>query len=219
VKIFELIIKNLQWLIILNTGYGYYTRLEEHNLQVEQILQEKPAIEEQITKLKKKVDEAKIFLANLEVSKKRVQEVAGQIEQVQRQLPNTIDDTAILDFFSTEAQQLNIQLNLTPGVEESRDFYIAKKYNIKGTGTYLQYMIFMERIASSERLINVQSIKLISQNEKQKGRFQMLGIDATLESFKYNSAYKEDTGISKIEEEFKAKDAPSGRRKRKKGGE
>lgn len=217
-KILELFVKNIHWLIILNTGYGYYTRLEEHNIQIEQILSEKPTIEEQISKLKKKVDEAKIFLANLEVSKKRVQEVASQIEQVQRQLPNTIDDTAILDFFSTEAQNLNIQVNLMPGAEEPRDFYIAKKYSIRGNGTYLQFMIFMERIASSERLINVQNVRLTPQTEKQKGRFQMLALDATLESFKYNSAYKEDTGISKIEEEFKPKEG-GGRKKRKRGGE
>lgn len=217
-KLFELLVKNIQWLIILNAAWSYYGRLEEHNANLESIRSQVPPLEEQIVKLNKKLEEAKIFLANLEVSKKRVQEVAGQIEQVQKQLPNQLNDTEILDFFTTEATTLNLKPLLSPGVEESRDFYFAKKYSMKVTGTYLQFMIYFERIGNSERLINIQSMNLAQQSEKQKGRFQMLTMDATLESFRYNPGYKEDTGIEKIESEFKDKPAEP-RKRRKRGGD
>lgn len=217
-KILELLVKNLQWLIILNAAWGYYGRLEEHNAAVENVRSQIPPLEEQITNLNKKLDQAKIFLANLEVSKKRVQEVAGQIEQVQKQLPNQLNDTEILDFFTTEAQNLNLKVSLSPGSEDLRDFYFAKKYNIKVTGTYLQFMIYFERIGNSERLINIQSLKLNQLTEKQKGRFQILTLDGVLESFRYNPAYREDTGIEKIENEFKAAPA-AGRKKRKRKGD
>lgn len=216
-KILELLVKNIHWLIILNTAWGYYTRLEEHNGNLDNIRSTIPPLEEQITKLNKKLDEAKIFLANLEVSKKRVQEVAGQIEQVQKQLPNQLNDTEILDFFTTEATNLNLKPSLSPGSEDVRDFYFVKKYNMKVSGTYLQFMIYFERIGNSERLINIHSLKLSHLSEKQKGRFQMLTLDATLESFRYNPAYKEDTGIEKIENSFK-EEAPK-KRRRKKGGD
>lgn len=215
-KLFELLVKNLQWLIILNAAWGYYGRLEEHNAGVEAVRAQIPPLEDQITKLNKKLEEAKIFLANLEVSKKRVQEVAGQIEQVQKQLPNQLNDTEILDFFTTEAANLNLKPSLSPGTEELRDFYFAKRYNMKVSGTYLQFMIYFERIGNSERLINIHSLKLSQLSEKQKGRFQMLTMDATLESFRYNPAYKEDTGIEKIESEFKEK--PTKKKKKKRGG-
>jgi Tfp pilus assembly protein PilO len=216
-KIIELLIKNFHWLIILNTAYGYWTRLEEHNTAVAQVLEQKPPLEDKIKSLNKKIEEAKIFKANLEVSKKRVQEVAAQIETVQRQLPNQINDTEILEFFSSEAKQLNINAGFNPGMEETRDFYIAKKYNIDGKGTYLQFLIYFERIANSERLINVQSVKFSTLQEKQKGRFQMLTMNAVLEGFRYNSSYREDTGIEKIEEQFKEGGEPgSGKKKRRK---
>jgi Tfp pilus assembly protein PilO len=220
-KLFELIVKNFHWLIILNTAYGYWTRLEEHNAALLQIQEQKPPLEDKIKALNKKIEEAKIFKANLEVSKKRVQEVAGQIETVQRQLPNQINDTEILEFFSSEAKQLNINAGFNPGMEETRDFYIAKKYNIDGKGTYLQFLIYFERIANSERLINVQTVKFSTLQEKQKGRFQMLSMNAVLEGFRYNSSYREDTGIEKIEEQFKEGGETGGRKKKrkKKGGD
>lgn len=215
-KFLELIIKNFHWLIILNTAYGYWTRLEEHNVALLQIQEQKPPLEDKIKALNKKIEEAKIFKANLEVSKNRVKEVVAQIDTVQRQLPNQINDTEILEFFSSEAKQLNINAGFNPGMEETRDFYIAKKYNIDGKGTYLQFLIYFERIANSERLINVQSVKFSTLQEKQKGRFQMLSMNAVLEGFRYNSAYKEDTGIEKIEEQFKEGGETGGRKKKKK---
>ena len=221
-KILEVFVKNIQWLIILNTAWGFYTRLDEHNTMVNGILEQKAPLEEKIAGLNKKLEEAKIFMANLEVSKKRVQEVAGQIEQVQRQLPNQINDTEILDFFSTEAKLLNINASFNPGAEESRDFYIAKKYNLSARGTYLQFMIYFERISNSERLINIQSLNVTPVAEKQKGRFQMLNLTANFESFRYNSSYREDTGIERIEEQFKnsAPAAGGGRKRRgRKGGD
>ncbi|MFZ4713040.1 MAG: type 4a pilus biogenesis protein PilO [Bacteriovoracaceae bacterium] len=214
-KFLEIIVKNFHWLIILNTAWGYWTRLEEHNLALAQVQEQKPGIEEKIKVTNKKNDEAKIFLANLEVSKKRVMEVAAQIEQVQRQLPSSTNDTEILDFFSSEAKQLNINAGLNPASEETRDFYIAKKYNIDAKGTFLQFLIYFERISSSERLINVQSVKITPLSEKQKGRFQMLTMNAVVESFRYNTSYREDTGLEQIEEQFKPA-AGAGRKKRKK---
>jgi Tfp pilus assembly protein PilO len=81
-------------------------------------------------------------------------------------------------------------------------------------------MIYFERISNSERLINIQSLSLTPVSEKQKGRFQMLTLSANFESFRYNSAYREDTGIERIEEQFKsAAPAPGRKRKRRGGGE
>lgn len=215
-KLVELFIRNLQWLIILNAGLTYYNELDEHEKQVENILAAKPSIEEQIVKENKKVDEAKIFMANLESSKKRVLEVAGQIEQVQKQLPNQINDTEVLDFFTTESSNLNIKPSVSPGEEKPNDFYFIKRYSFKGVGTYLQFLIYMERINSSDRLINVQSVKISNSGERQKGRFQMLNMEANFEGFRYNQSFKEETGIDKIEQ-VQAEEKPKKKRKRKSG--
>jgi hypothetical protein len=84
----------------------------------------------------------------------------------------------------------------------------------------LQFLIYFERIANSERLINVQAVKFSTLQEKQKGRFQMLNMSAVLEGFRYNSSYREDTGIDKIEEQFKEGGETGGgkKRRRKRGG-
>lgn len=199
--------KNLHFAVLALFLATYYLDYEAH-------LEEKANVEGRINPIrvkiknnKKKLRELRSFEENLEESKKRVQEVAQQITKVQRQLPTAISDTEVLDYIASESGKINIKdMVLTPKAEELNGFYYAKQYDYEGKGTFLQFVVLFERIYNADRLFNIDSVSFEQgSTEFQKGRFHLISMKTEIESFRYNSDYKESTGIEDIENKYKSK--------------
>lgn len=213
-----IIVRQIHWIILIWSGYKAFEYQELAKRDAEKIEQRMQIDQRKIKAARKEQELLRNFQENLEASKQRVEEVAQQIESVQRQLPNSISDTEILDSFMSEANSINIKnIFLTPQDEDNRGFYFAKTYQFKGRGTYLQFMIFFERLSQLDRILNVQDITLKVTGEKKKGRFQMVDMETNIEAYRYNAAYREDRGIKEIEEKFK-KGKKKGRKAPRKRG-
>lgn len=207
------ILSKLHILILLYGAWSFYSVYSDYETQVEEINVQKPAIEAEIKKAEQKLSQIDEFRKNVDQTKLKVNEVFGNIEKVQRQLPSEINDIEILDFLSKEGRTLNIpELEPNPKEEQPMGFYISKQYSIKGRATFLQFVVFLERINGAERLFNIKNFKISAPVEAQKGRFQVVNFEATIDTFKFNSSHKESSGVEEIESEF-SKKAP------KEGGE
>ena len=183
----NLILTYLPVLFIAYAGYDFYDKYTIH----EQLKLTKETIvagkDREIKIDEEKVKQVEVFKKNIESAKKRIEEVAVQIDQVQRQLPEVINDTDILGSFQKEADLIRISnIFLKPSEEKEEDFYFKKQYMFKGTGTYLQFVVFFERLNQKDRLLNVHFLKMNRSQEKKKGRFQLVEIEALIEAFKYN---------------------------------
>jgi Tfp pilus assembly protein PilO len=210
-------LSKLHLLILLYGAWSFYSIYSEFQTQIDEIVAQKPAIEEEIKKAEKKLGQIDEFRKNVDQTKLRVNGVFSNIEKVQRQLPSEINDIEILEFLSREGRSLNVpELEPNPKDEQPMGFYISKQYNIKGRATFLQFVVFLERINGAERLFNVKNFRITAPVEAQKGRFQVVNFDATIDTFKFNSSYKESSGVEEIETEFGGK-APKEKGKNKAG--
>lgn len=191
-------ISNLHWLLLFYGIYGGWVFYDEHTLQMEEITNRSSGIDNDIVNAQKKVREIQEFVKKTEEYKVRVEEVAKNIESVQKQLPSETNDTQILSFFQQEINSLNIKdASLSPGKEESSTYFIAKDYSIKAKGTFLQFLIFFERIGSADRIYNIKSLKLSSSNDAQKGRFQVIDGEALVQAYRFNPEFRVDRGFEK----------------------
>jgi Tfp pilus assembly protein PilO len=172
-----------------------------------------PALQASISKSKKKIAELESFKDNLDGAKERINEVARQIEKIQRQVPADVNDTVVQSLLSEEAKELNIQnFDSKPGKETLNGFYFTKEYDAAGMGTFLQALIFFERLAKQERVLNIKKMTLKVVDQLKKSRYQMLNMSFILESYRYNQAHRESTGIEEIEREFSQKKTPRGKK-------
>lgn len=195
----------LHILIFIYAAYATWEAWDANQIKVQEVEAQVPPIENDIVRHKKKLKDIDSYRKDVENSRKRVEEVFRSIEKVQRQLPVEVNDIEVLDYLAKEGRLLNITtLEPSPMTEEPEGFYVLKPYRIKGRGTFLQFAIFIERLAQAERLFNVKKLQLISSSEPQKGRFHMLDMDAVVETFRYNVDHKEKSGIEEIEAQFKA---------------
>ena len=197
------ILGQLHLLILCYALWGVYDAYEIHTQTLAASEAQIPTLEAEIAGFKKRLKDIDTYKKNVENSKKSVEEVFKNIEKVQRQLPVDVNDIDILDYIAKEGKTLNIpEMSVTPVRDDPRGFYILKPYDIKARGTFLQLVIFMERLASAERLYNVQKFRLIADQVPQKGRFQVINLVASIETYKYNQNYKESSGIEEINAQF-----------------
>jgi Tfp pilus assembly protein PilO len=194
------LISNLHFFIIAYGLYGAWLLFDTHTIRIEELNNQFPSVEAEIVSNQKKVKEIQEFVKKTEESKVRVEEVAKNIESAQKQLPAEINDNQILTFFNQEISSLNIKdPQIVPGRENTTTYFISKEYMVKAKGTFLQFLIFLERIGNSTRIYNVKSLKLVNADTNQRGRFQLISAEGTIEAFRFNPDFKVDRGFDKIE--------------------
>jgi len=190
------LIANMHILLLLYGLYGGWVLYDEHIIQLEAIVSQESSLDSEIVSAQKKVKEILEFSKQTEEYKVRVEEVAKNIESVQKRLPAETNDAQILSFFQAEINSLNIKdANFTPGKEERSTYYISKEYTLKARGTFLQFLIFLERLGSADRIYNVKNLKLTSPNDTQKGRFQIISGEGVIQAFRFNPEFKVDRGF------------------------
>ena len=208
------VLAQLHWIIIAYGAWGAYGIYDEHSVAMSQIEEQFPVAEEAIKVAEERLSKIDEFRKNLDQSRLRVTEVFNNIGQVQKQLPTEINDIEILDFLSKEAKSLNIpEIETSPMPELPMGFYISKPYSIKARGTFLQFVVFLERIDAAERLFNIKSITIRSEDDVQKTRFRVVTLELMLDTFKFNSRHTETSGVEEVSEQV-----PATKRPRKKKG-
>jgi Tfp pilus assembly protein PilO len=192
-------ISKMHFVIMLYAAWSLYGSYEEHAGLLVQITDQKPGLEQEIQAAQKKLEKIKEFRENIDQTKAKVNEVFSKIEKVQRQLPSDISDIEILDYIIREGRGLNIpEIEPNPLPEQPLGFYISKPFKIRGRGTFLQFVIFLERLNSADRIFNVKSLNFKADDQPQKGRFQVINMDLMIDTFKYNMAHSETSGVDEI---------------------
>jgi Tfp pilus assembly protein PilO len=194
------LISNVHVFILLYGLYGTWVVYDEHTLRMEQVNNQFPPVEAEIINNTKKVKEIQEFVKKTEESKVRVEEVAKNIESAQKQLPAEINDGQIMTFINQEITALNIKdPQINPGSEIPSTYFISKEYKFKIKGTFLQILIFLERVGNATRIYNIKDLKLVNTDTFQRGRFQLITGEGTIEAFRFNPDFKVDRGFDVTE--------------------
>lgn len=211
------LIQKIHILILLWGVWEAYLVYEAFNNKKLEIANQIPVLNQRIAKAQREKRQIKEYLRDIEKAKQNIEIVAKEVETLQRKLPETIKDAENLAMIKEIAEGLNIKnIYLSPGIEENKGFYFTKRYELSASGTYLQMLIFFEKIGVSERLLNIKNVEIKKSEEKQRGRFQLINAKVTIEAYRYNPNHKEDRGIDEIEKNFKDTKKKPRKRTRKK---
>ncbi len=213
------LVQKIHIFILLWGVWEGYLVWDNFTLKKEEIASQIPVLNQKIAKAQREKDQIKDYLKDIEEAKQNIELVAKEVESLQRKLPETIKDAENLALIKSIAEGLNIKnIYLSPGIEENKGFYYTKRYELSASGTYLQMLIFFEKIGITERLLNIKNVEIKKSDEKQRGRFQLINAKVTIEAYRYNPNHKEDRGIQAIESNFQNinKNAPKPAKKPKK---
>ena len=164
------IFANLHMVILLCFAMLIVSNYMTQQEALEAAQSEFSGVQSQYEKKKKDVAAINDYYKDINRAKENIEAAASQIEKLQRQLPNEVSNTENLEIFQGIANTLNIKnISLIPGEETDKGFYIAKEYNFKANGTFLQFLIFFERLSKVERLFNIKYVRLNIGSHRQRG--------------------------------------------------
>ena len=182
------ILSNVHLAIFLYYGYSIYEQYNEHNEILEGFKGAEEGIQRQIQKSnedKKIVDAA---LGDIHKIKEEVERMNREIDQLQEKLPSDVSPDKDMAIFRRIAEELNMaKIDISPNKEENKGPYYINRYQFKSTATFLQSLIFFEKIRDSQRIFNVKSVRIEVPEGGGRGRFQLVQTHATLESFRQNN--------------------------------
>ena len=200
----EKILKNIHWLIIAYAAFELYSLYMEVNEKLLDIESNQEVQRVALINNKKIQKEIANYYKNIEVEKLKIERVASEIEKMQQLLPSDISDTENMILLRKMGDDVNIkEMSISPETESARGFYFSRKYKIKAKATYLQFLIMLEKIAENKRILNVIDSTFNKTERVQRSKFQVIDGEMTIEAYRYNTNYKEDRGLDKIEQDFK----------------
>lgn len=122
-----------------------------------------------ITGLEKKIREAKEFERQFEDKKRRYAELVKSLQNLKEALPRQLYLPDLLSDILREAKQLEIEITvIRPDQREDQgELYNSLGFNIESRGTFLQFLIFLDRMAHMSRLLNVESFTLTRDGSRQ----------------------------------------------------
>ncbi|OFZ78787.1 MAG: hypothetical protein A2583_09665 [Bdellovibrionales bacterium RIFOXYD1_FULL_53_11] len=144
-------------------GYGLYSFLNDASSP---LLQKKSQIEtsrKEINSLKEQLKQAEEFYRTLEAKKIQLRELAKKLDEMKGTLSEQLDVPGFMKTVVTEAKRIGIKvLGLKPKGAVVKEFYIEQPFEMAFHGVYVQLVVFLERIASSQKITRVDNFSIKS---------------------------------------------------------
>jgi Tfp pilus assembly protein PilO len=118
--------------------------------------------QQNIASLERKIQEAKEFERQFEEKKRRYADLVKQLQNLKEALPRQFFLPDLLSDLLREAKQLEIEITrvMPDAKEDQGELYNTLGFQIESKGTFLQFFIFLDRMAHMQRLINVENFRI-----------------------------------------------------------
>jgi Tfp pilus assembly protein PilO len=147
--------------LVVGAGAAAFYFMQDTS-EIEQKEQAIQAEQAQHASLENKIREAKEFERQFEEKKKRYADLVAKLQSLKEALPRQFFLPDLLSDLLREAKQLEIEITqVRPDQKEDQgELYNTLGFAIESRGTFLQFFIFLDRMAHMQRLINVESYNI-----------------------------------------------------------
>jgi type IV pilus assembly protein PilO len=158
------LLERLKWsqvFLIIGAGAAFFYFMQD-NTEIDQKEQGIQTEQQTIASLERKIQEAKEFERQFEEKKRRYSELVKSLQSLKEALPRQFFLPDLLSDLLREAKQLEIEITfIRPDQKEDQgELYNSLGFNIESKGTFVQFFIFLDRMAHMSRLINVESFSI-----------------------------------------------------------
>jgi Tfp pilus assembly protein PilO len=164
------ILEKLKWsyvVAIIVAGGAFFTWSLDRT-EIEMREQSIVDTDNEIRNLEKKIQDAKEFEKQYEEKRKRFKQLSDELQKLQGALPRQFFLPDLLSDLLREAKQLEIEItSIKPDAkEEQKELYNSLGFSINARGTFLQFFIFLDRMANLKRLVSVDKFEVLKDPER-----------------------------------------------------
>lgn len=148
-------------------------------------------MQEELVRQKKKLEEGQAFVEKLEMKKAEIQQMAKKLEDFKVTLNDSLDMPALLKLLVTEAKKVGMKVDkIEPGRKESKDYYMEQEFRLDVRATYLQVIIYAQRLSQLDRILRIGSYSIKSKASS-SARNLPLDVRLSVRAYQYQMS-KED---------------------------
>jgi Tfp pilus assembly protein PilO len=167
---FIALLEKFKWnhvaLVILASAAFFYFTLD--TTEVDSKTEGLEGAKKQTAVLEKKVTEAQEFEKEFDAKKKQYQDLVKQLQDSQGALPKQFFMPDLLADLLSEARKVELEITeIKPDTrEEQQDQYNSLGFTLQIKGTFVQFFIFLDRLATMRRLVHVISYSISRDSNK-----------------------------------------------------
>lgn len=168
-------------------GLGYYYDIKDLWANLEKVRREELSLKEDFIK-------KQTVAANLDAYRARLEELKVILAELVKQLPTGVEMPDLLEQISDTGKSNGLDFQLfKPESERRKEFLADVPISIKADATYHQFGAFISSIAALERIVTLESAKLVSKGGGSGDlNADELSIEATLQTYRYIGEEQED---------------------------
>lgn len=187
-------LQNLHFIVLIYALFKAYSLYDNHQQQLTILELDRSKIKKQVDEKGKKIKEIEKFQVEVGQHKDKIKELQGQVDLLKIKLPSDSQQTEVLQELVTQANELNLrETTFSPKYKKPKGIYITNGLELKGMGTFLQLLIFFEKLGASQRIYNVASVKITNRKEKNRGRLNLVNAESVVETYQFNEEFKEES--------------------------
>ena len=147
-------------LVIAASAGLYFFTLDQSELESKKT--NTTQAETSIKELERKINETKEFEKQIDLKKRKYTEMVKNLQHLQGALPKKLLIPELLNDILAEAKTLELEVTgiTADPKEEERQLYAAQGLNLEAKGTFIQILVFMDRLAHMKRLISIESFEI-----------------------------------------------------------
>lgn len=115
---------------------------------------------------------------------REMEEIKMKLDAALRALPTKEEMPSLLHSISAAGNEIGLEFHLfQPLPEIKKNFYAEIPVNIQVEGTYHEVALFFDRVASLDRIVNIESVRI--ENPKEKGGKVLVKASCVAKTFRY----------------------------------
>ena len=185
--------------ILIFVAYAVYLGFQWNDLQtapegpVMQHQVKMKAIHDEVTVMKKKLDEGQKFLKTLDVKKEELRAQVKKLLEFQGALSEALDVPSLVKILLTEAKKIQMKVDrIEPGRRSPKEFYVEQEFKINVKGTYSQIVLFAQRISQLQQILRIESFSIKPSSTATSRTGTQLDGQLSVRGYQYTPS-KEDT--------------------------
>jgi type IV pilus assembly protein PilO len=152
-------------------AYDYYTFFNSADspLQIEknQIVELQSEVKAKAAKLQ----EVEQFRRTLDQRKQQLAEMVAQLNEKKSAVSEKFDAAEFINLVSTEARRVGLDvIRLEPQTTVTKELYAEHPFRLVFRGVYVQFLVFLERISSLQKIVRIDEFDVSPSKNAQPGK-------------------------------------------------
>jgi len=118
-----------------------------------------------------KLQEVEQFRRTIDQRKQQLAEMSARLSEKKSAVSDKFDAAEFVNLVSTEARRVGLDvIRLEPQSAVSKELYAEHPFRLVFRGVYVQFLVFLERIASLQKIVRIDQFEVLPTKAAQPGK-------------------------------------------------